>query len=381
MEGNIVTERVLVRERPEGSSPVIADLRHGDRVWLGQATFRRAWVEVRLPDGRVGHIRGETATRTEPMSLAYVVGGDMKIRSVRDLDTEPGIIARDGQIVACGEMSNAQYISWTEVALPDGQIGYVEGEPRAQRIVWSQVAQKKLIMRNAPNPSGAPVKTLDLGSIIGVGPAASFAAHPWLRAVLPDRTEGFIPPDTQITRLDAETRTRRLLIFPGKCACCQGADSVRMVNLHMGGRSNRQLHGDCFVPVCYSCISRRFYRNLVILFAFGTATIVGTALTGYELLGAIGYVPFGYYTMNAAQKGGTLRRYRRVAEARMTNELASLGMSITDLTYQQETELDEIWRSLSKWIVCPGCLKLHTDQAPWCPHCGYLFPWRFGPRP
>lgn len=381
MEANIVTEHVLVRERPDGSSPVIAALRHGDRVRLGQATFRRAWLEVTLADGRTGHIRGEAKTRCDPMSQAFVVGGALKARTTRDLAAESDLLVEDGQLIACGEMSNAQYVSWTEIAMPDGGLGYVEGEPRVQRIVWAQVAQRHVMLRNAPNLSGAEVRPLLNGSIVGIGPPATFAAHPWLRAILPDRTEGFIPPDIQIVRLDAEARLRRLLTFPGKCANCHRPGDVHMVNLHMIARSGGDFLGDSFVPICHRCTNRRFYRNMVVLFAGGTASVVATALTGYELLGSIGFVPFGYYSLNAAQKGGTVRRFRGIAERRITDDLAARGVTISDLTYQQETDLDELWHSLAKWIVCPGCLKLHTHQSPWCPECRYLFPWRFGPRP
>lgn len=380
MEANIVTEQTLVRERPDGTSPVIAELRHGDRFVLGEATFRRAWLEVTLLDGRIGHIRGEATTRTDPMSQAIIVREPMKVRFTRDLGSVADFVVPEGQIVACGEMSNAQYMSWTEIGLPGGVHGYVEGEPHAQRIVWSQVAQRHVTLRSAPNLSGAQVRTVANGSIIGIGPVANFAAHPWLRAILPDRTEGVIPPDTHITRLDAAIRLRRLLTFPGKCVSCHRAGGVKMVNLHLAD-STRRFLGDCFVPVCSKCVARRFYRNMLALFVAGTGTTVATALTGFELVGAFGFVPFGFYSMNVAHKGGTVRRYRRIAEAALSSELDGRRVMVTDLTYDQETDLDEIWHGLSKWIICPGCLKLHTQQAPWCPECQYLFPWRFGPRP
>ena len=381
MEANIVTEHALVRERPDAASPVVAELRHGDRVRLGEATFRRAWIEVRLADGRIGHIRGETTARSEPMSQAIVVGGPMPVRLLRDLGTPADVVVPEGQILATGESSNAQYMSWTEITLPGGVHGYVEGEPHAQRIAWSQVAQRSVIIRNAPNLSGAEVKAVPNGSIIGIGPVANFAQHPWLRAILPDRTEGFIPPDTNITRLDAAIHLRRLLTFPGRCMSCHRSTNVRMANLHLTENTGRRFIGDCFVPVCSRCVGRRFSRNMVALFLAGTATVVATALTGYELVGAIGFVPFGFFSMNAAHKGATVTRYRRIAESAAGRELVGHGVNVTDLTYQQETDLDEIWYGLSKWIICPGCLKLHTQQAPWCPECQYLFPWRFGPRP
>lgn len=381
MEANIVTEHALVRERPDGASAVVAELRHGDRVRLGEATFRRAWIEVRLADGRTGHIRGETTARTEPMSQAVVVGTPMAVRFVRDLGTDPDVVVPEGQIIATGGSSNAQYMSWTEVALPGGVHGYVEGEPHAQRIVWSQVAQGSVTIRNAPNLSGAEVRTISSGSIIGIGPVANFAQHPWLRAILPDRTEGFIPPDTNITRLDAAIRLRRLLTFPGRCASCRRSGDVKMANLHLVENAGRRFIGDCFVPICSPCVDRKFSRNMVALFLAGSASLVATALTGYELLGAIGFVPFGFYSMNAAQNGATFRRYRRIASKGLVAELAGRDVDSADLSFEQEADLDEIWYGLTKWIVCPGCLTMHTQQDPWCPQCQYLFPWRFGPRP
>lgn len=381
MEANIVTEHAIVRQRPEGSAASVGELRHGDRVILGEATFRRAWVEVTLPDGRTGHIRGEVRARSEPMSHAIVLHAPMPIRASRDMDLEPNVIAAKDQIIATGADSPAQYISWSEVQLPDGTIGYVPGEPVAQRIVWSQLTQKSAIIRSAPNLSGSAICTVPEGAIIGIGPAANLAQHPWLRALLPDGTDGFVPPDTQIVRLDASLRLRRLLSFPGKCAACDRTANVTMCNLHLHSPITNRYLGDCFVPICSRCVRQRMAVNLIALFLFGTGTILTSALTGHELVGAIGYVPFGFYSMNVAQKGGTVRRYRRAAMRKLRRLFEQQQVDIADLNSKQETDLDEQWPTLSKWIICPGCLSLHKEQAPWCPQCRYIFPWRFGPRP
>lgn len=381
MEANIVTEHVIVRERPDGTSPVVAELAHGARVTLGQATFKRAWVQVALPDGKVGHMRGEAATRSEPMAHAIVVGGPMRVRTVRDMSEPHAVVIPDGQIIATGAVSAAQYLAWTEIASIDGLHGYVEGEPHVQRIVWSQLAQPSVNIHKEPNSASPIVRTIRNGSIIGIGPAHGSSEHPWLRAVLPDGTDGFVAPRTQITRLDAEMRLRRLLSFPGKCVGCSGEGDVKMCNVHMTEPRDGQHLGDCFVPVCTRCVNGRFYFNIGALFTLGAAATVATALSGMNLVGAIAFVPFGFYSMNAAHKGSTVRRYRRVAERVLEQEFVQADVVPAELTLRQEDDLDELWPDMRKWIVCPKCHKMHREQAPWCPGCRYMFPWRFGPRP
>ncbi len=381
MEANIVTERVIVREHPDGTSPVVTELVHGDRVTLGQATFKRAWIEVRLPDGRAGHMRGDTAVRAEPMAHAVVVAAPLRFRHERDMGADSVGEVSPGEIIACGGTSPAQYMLWGEIATPSGAFGYVEGEPHVQRIVWSQVNQKHVALLQKPGASGSRVATIERGGIIGIGPAFGSGTHPWLRAILPDGKDGFVPPTTHITRLDAQMRLRTLLLFPGKCASCGKAKSVRMANVHLGETESGAFVGDCMVPVCAACVGKRFYTGLAALFVAGVGSTVGTAVSGHELVGAIGFVPFGFYSMNAAHKGSTVRRFRRVAERAASSELARHDVEAIDLSARDETELDEIWPRLAKWIICPGCLQLHKHQSPWCPNCRYLFPWRFGPRP
>lgn len=381
MEANIVTEHVVVRERPDGTSPVVAELAHGDRITLGQATFKRAWVQVTTPDGKVGHMRGEATTRAEPMAQAIVVGGPMRIRLVRDMNEPHALTISAGDIVSTGAVSAAQYLGWTEIATVEGVHGYVEGEPHVQRIVWSQLIQPSATIHGEPNSASAEIRTISANAIIGIGPASGTSQHPWLRAVLPDGTQGYVAPTTEITRLDAEMRLRRLLRFPGKCVKCEKDADVTICNLHLTNPRTGQHLGDCFVPVCRKCVDGWFYFSLISLFTLGAGATVGTALSGMNLLGAIAFVPFLFYSMNAAHTGSTVRRYRRVAERVLGEQFEQAGVAPAELTIRQEDELDELWPGMRKWIICPRCHKLHRDQAPWCPQCRYIFPWRFGPRP
>lgn len=378
MEASIVTEQVDVREKPDAASSTIAQLAHGARVILGDITFKKAWVEIRLTDGRSGFIPGTTAVRSEPMSQWLIGQTPWNIHVARDAASALIPSPAAGQIAACGAVSKVGGTAWTEVQLRNNQTGYISGHPTGDHLVWAELPSKLTPVHEAP-ASATKVASLGTDHIVAVGSAAESQGKQWARVVLPNGVNGYLPPGTPIIRLDPTQALPRFRTMHGTCALCRKQAQVHMITLHLTDSGPDAIYGAAYVPACSSCLKWDFRKNVSLLIAAGLAGTVVTFAVGLEFIGMVAFTPLALYFFNTLQSAGDARRYRLLCIKAVSAEFAKYNVEVREPVENPEENLPDKWAQRPKWIVCPGCLSLHREQSPWCPQCGYLFFWRISP--
>lgn len=378
MEASIVAEQVDVREKPDAASPVLAQLVHGTRVILGDVSFKKAWVEVRMMDGRRGFIPGNTPVRSDPMSQWLIGQTPWEIRATRDPSAAQIPSPPAGEIIACGAVSKVGDVSWTEVKLRDGQMGYIAGEPVGDRLVWVELPGKQTPLHEAPE-SVKKVASLGAGHILAIAGVAESSGKQWARAILPGGGRGFLPPSTPIIRLDPAQGLPNFRTLHATCGLCRTKTDVHMITLHLTDRGPDDIYGAAYVPACRPCLKRNFWKNLGLLTALG---IVGTIITfavGLDFIGMVAFAPLALYFMNTLASDSKARRFRQLCTKAWSGELAKHNVQVREPVETPEDNMPEKWADRPKWIVCPGCLELHREQEPWCPKCSHLFFWKMSP--
>lgn len=382
MDVSIVAERVSVYEKADEDSAVIAGLTHGERVRMGKYTYRRAWLEIFLSDGKKAYIFGTTPIRAESMTHCLVIQQPWVIRSERQADAPVLATVDVGGVVACGAATSVpKGGNWIEVALKDGTLGYVDADQsRAQRLVWSELAQDKAQLHQRPDPASPAIATLRENFIFAVGIVEETEAGHWIRAILPDGTDGHLPADTQIKKLDVVHAETMLPITRGKCVKCSRDAQVKLAAIHLGEAKTDDLLGICVAPVCDPCLGSVSYKMVAVLLLIGVAAaLVSMSFRSY-FIGVLGFLPLGLYTLNAWQQRGRAIRYRHLAEDTCEPRLRELGAVATEVEEDEIIDIQANWVRIEKWLICPGCLQLHLNQPPWCPGCGQILNYRMYPR-
>lgn len=379
MEASIVAEQVDVREKPDAASPAIAQLAHGARVILGDITFKKAWVEIRLADGRSGFIPGTTPVRAEPMSQWLVGQTPWNIHVSRDVASAQIPSPAPGEIAACGAVSKVGERSWTEVLLRNNQTGYIAGHPSGDHLVWAELPGKLTHVHEAP-ASATKVASLGADHIIAVGSAVESAGKQWARVVLPNGTCGYLPPGTPIIRLDPAQALPRFRTVQGSCTLCRKPAQVHMITLHLTDSGPDAIYGAAYVPACSACLKWDYRKNVSLLTAAGIAGTVVTFAVGLEFIGMVAFTPLALYFFNTLQSNSDARRYRQLCTKACSADFAKHNIQVREPLEDPDENLPDKWAQRPKWIVCPGCLSLQCEQVPWCPKCGYLFfSWRISP--
>lgn len=378
MEASIVAEQVDVREKPDAASAILAQLAHGTRVHLGDISFKKAWVEIKLMDGRGGFIPGNTPVRSDPMSQWLVGQTPWDIHVSRDASAERIPSPAAGQIAACGAVSKIGEAFWTEVQLRDNQTGYIAGRPTGDRLVWAELPGKHTPVHEAPGSTNK-VASLSAEHIVAVGPAVESGGKQWARIVLPNGAGGYLPPRTPIIRLDPAQALPGFRTLQGTCSLCRKHTEVRMIILHLTDSVPDAIYGAVYVPACMACLKWNFRRSVGLLTAAGLAGTVVTFTVGLDFIGMVAFTPLALYFFNTLQSNGDARRFRQLCTKAWSAELAAHKVQVREPVENPEENLPDKWAQRPRWIVCPGCLTLHREQAPWCPQCGHLFFWRMSP--
>jgi hypothetical protein len=138
------SEHVKVYDKPDPDSPLIAELKEGDEIELGEINEVEgiSWIQVFLPDGRKGFAFAEIEiykvliARTESPEVIVYEEPSLSSTQIARLSPGSALDISEGHWVR-----RYTDIQWIKVWFPDGQSGFVQ---RPIKLKWDSSPSRKM---------------------------------------------------------------------------------------------------------------------------------------------------------------------------------------------------------------------------------------------